>query len=200
MIYIEYFRRRPEVSVEDFHARVAQGLAWESEYSEDRLILKAGRTWRLGSLPEYFIVWHTPGAGFERFEAWEKAFRSGEADKFEHPFLSAARVEFAGCYEELREPVRVRGDLYYAEFFRPRAERPAVTNFFAERARKHADLSLNLLIDRIGRLGPEPGGLAVWTVPSFAALEGIARELDGVREPIELTSAGTYTDIGNEIL
>lgn len=200
MIYIEYFSRRPEVSVEDFHARVAQGLAWESEYSEDRLILKVGRTWRLGPLPEYFIVWHTPGAGFERFEAWEQTFRSGEADKFERPFMSAARVEFAGCYEALREPVRARGGLYYAEFFRPRAERSTLASFFAERARRHSEFNLNLLLHRIGRLGPEPAGLAVWTVPSFASLEAIARELDGVQEPVELTNAGIYADIGTEIL
>lgn len=200
MIYIEYFSRRREVSVEEFHSKVAQGLAWESEFSEDRLVLKAGRTWRLGPLPEYFIVWHTPEAGFDRFEAWDKAFRSGEADKFEHPFLSVARVEFAGCYDALREPVRARDGLYYAEFFRSRTDRAAVGGFFAGRVRRHADFTLVLLIERIGRMGPEPGGLAVWTLPGFSSLPAIARELDGVREPIELTEAGIYTDIGREIL
>jgi hypothetical protein len=200
MIYIEYFSRRPEVSLKEFHDKVAQGLEWESEFGEDRLVLKAGRTWRLGPLPEYFIVWHTPEAGFERFEAWDKAFRSGKAERFEHPFLSVAQVEFAGCYEALREPVRARNGFYYAEFFRSRSERAAVAGFFEERARTHPDFMLNLLIERIGRLGPEPGGLAVWTIPNFASIASVARELERLREPVELTAAGTYTDIGQEIL
>ena len=40
----------------------------------------------------------------------------------------------------------------------------------------------------------------MWTIPNFAVLESIASELDGVREPIELVSAGTYADVGREIL
>ena len=37
-------------------------------------------------------------------------------------------------------------------------------------------------------------------LPEFAALEEIAGELDGVDEPIELVTAGTYADFGREIL
>lgn len=42
--------------------------------------------------------------------------------------------------------------------------------------------------------------MAVWTIPDFAALDEIARELDGAHEPIELVTAGTYADFGHEIL
>jgi hypothetical protein len=200
MIYVEYFSRRPGVRLDEFHSKVAQGLAWETEYSEDRLVLKAARTWRLGPLPEYFIVWYTPGAGFERFQAWEEAFRSGEADRFEHPFLSVARVEAAGCYDALREPVHVREGLYYAEYFRSRSDQASVARFFAKRAEGHPELQLVLLVDRIGRLGPDPGGLAVWALSDFAALSAVTRDLDGVDEPIAISAAGLYTDIGREIL
>lgn len=40
----------------------------------------------------------------------------------------------------------------------------------------------------------------MWTIPAFASLAALARELDGIRDPLELTDAGTYTDIGREIL
>jgi hypothetical protein len=49
-------------------------------------------------------------------------------------------------------------------------------------------------------LGPEPSGLAVWTIPSFAALSEIGREVDGVRQPVQLEAAGTYTEAGREII
>ena len=33
----------------------------------------------------------------------------------------------------------------------------------------------NLLAIRVGKLGPEPGGLALWTIPRFAALDAAAK-------------------------
>jgi hypothetical protein len=75
-----------------------------------------------------------------------------------------------------------------------------VVDFYQGRAARHPELTLNLLVKRIGRLGPEPGGLAVWTIPDFASLRGIAGELDQVEEPVALVTAGTYTDVGREIL
>jgi hypothetical protein len=200
MIYIEYFSRRPDVELADFHAGVGKGLGWDAGYSEDQLVLHAGRTWRMGPAPEYCMVWHSPGAGCERIDAWDFIFRAGEADQFEMPFLRVARIEGAGCYEALLEPVRAQSGTYYGEYFRPAGVMTEVRSFYEERARRHLDFKLNLLAVRIGRLGPEPGGLAVWTLPNFAVLGEIARELDGVTKPLELVAAGTYTDIGREIL
>ena len=40
----------------------------------------------------------------------------------------------------------------------------------------------------------------MWVLPEFAALEEIARDLDGTDEPVELVTAGTYADFGREIL
>jgi hypothetical protein len=201
MIYIEYISRRPGVDLATFHAAVAQGQeGWDSAYAEDQLVWSAGRTWRMGPEPEYVGVWHSPGFGFERIDGWERIFRAEEADRFEQPFAQAARIDAAGCYEALLEPVRARDGTYYAEFFRARAELEAVRTFFAERMQRHRRFTLNLLVHRIGRLGPEPGGLAVWTLPDFASLGEIAQELDGVQQPVELVAAGTYADIGREIL
>ena len=203
LVYIEYISRLPGVSVEDFHSGAGRGQeGWSGEYAEDQLILNLGRTFRTGPEPEYMAVWYTPEGGLERIGEWERIFASGEADHFEESFRLAGRIDKAGCYETLLEPVARRGGLYYGEYFdfAEAASREDVAAFFARRRDRHADLELNLLCDRIGKLGPEPRGLAVWTLPSWNALDGIARELDGTEHPIRLVTGGLYRDLGEETL
>jgi hypothetical protein len=201
LIYIEYISRRAGVDLARFHAAVLHGQeGWADAYGEDHLIVNAGRTWRLGPEPEYLAVWYTPGAGLERLDVWDRTFRSGDANDLEEPFRQVARIEAAGCYEAWREPVRARGGIYYAEFFRARGDRAAITDLYAARAGRHPHVTLNLLAHRIGRLAPEPGGLALWTVPTFGTLDEIARALDDPTHALELVAAGTYADVGQEIL
>jgi hypothetical protein len=203
LVYIEYISRRPGVSLEAFHEVAGRGqTGWAGEYEDDRLVLNLARTWRMGPEPEYVAVWYNPAAGLERIGEWERIFTSGEAAHFEEPFKLAARIDVAGCYEPLAEPTPGRGGPYYAEFFEREADstREAVASFFAERRAGHPDLELNLLVERIGRLGPDPRGLAVWSLPSYGALDGIARELDGRNGPVRLVNAALYADLGNEIL
>jgi len=234
MIYIEFTSRRPqpglresdrgtlavesfESQLQRFHRAVLAGQSgWEGSWSEDQMILSVGRTWRLGPEPEYMTVWHTPSAGLGRIDAWDKVFRSGEADELEQPFREVARIERAGCYEALLDPVRqpttsaeatrsepsprTQGGIYYAEFFEPSGPHDAIRELYVKRAASHAKLTLALCIVRIGKLAPEPGGLAVWTLPSYGALATIARDLDGMIEPVRLTTAGVYNDVGTEIL
>ena len=201
MIYIEYISRRHGIDLDEFHEAMAKGQeGWDAGYGEDQLVLSAGRTWRMGPEPEYLGVWYSPGFSFERVDDWDQIFRSGEADQYEEPFRKVARIDEAGCYEPLIEPVRARNGSYYAEFFRTNGPVSTVRGYYEERAQRHRRFSLNLLVHRIGRLGPEPGGLAVWTLPNFAALAEIAQELDRVQEPVELVTAGTYADVGKEIL
>jgi hypothetical protein len=201
MIYIEYVSRRPGIELRDFHESVNRGQeGWDAGYQEDQLVLNLARTWRLGPEPEYLGVWYSPGFGFERIDDWDRIFRSGQADHLEEPFRRVARIDVAGCYDTLLDPVRARNGSYYAEFFRASGETSAVRNFYQQRAKNHPRLTLNLLVHRVGRLAPEPGGLAVWTLPNFAALGEITSELDGVREPIQLVTAATYADAGKEII
>jgi hypothetical protein len=200
VIYVEYVSRRPGVALADFHATVNTAQAgWDEEHGQDRLLANLGRTWRLGPEPEYFAVWHTPDQGLDRIDDWDRIFREGAAERHERLFRQVARIDAAGCYDALREPVPARGGTYYLELFRPTGPTDAIARLYEERARERP-LVLNLLARRIGRLGPEPGGLALWTIPGFAALEPLARELDGRAEPIELVAAGTYADTGQEIL
>jgi hypothetical protein len=202
LVYIEYISRRPGVSLEAFHEVAGRGqTGWAGEYGEDQLLLNLGRTWRIGPEPEYVAVWYNAAAGVERIAEWERIFTSGEAAHFEEPFKLAARIDAAGCYEPLLDPVAGRGGPYYAELFEaaPDVSRDAIRSFFEER-RSRSGLELNLLVERIGRLGPDPSCLAVWTVPSYGTLETVSRELDGVSEPIRLVNAALYADLGEEIL
>jgi hypothetical protein len=218
MIYIEFTNRRPqpglrednrgelalesfESQLQRFHKAVLEGQSgWEGSWSEDQLVLSIGRTWRLGPEPEYMTIWHTPTAGLGRIDEWDRVFRSGEADALEKPFRELARIERAGCYDALLPPKRQENGIYYAELFEPVGSNDEIRALYAERAAAHAQLTLALCGVRIGKLAPDPGGIAVWTLPSYAALAEIARDLDRIDEPVRLTTAGVYNDVGKEIL
>jgi hypothetical protein len=147
-------------------------------------------------------VWYVPGAGLERIGDWERIFASGEADDFEETFRRAARIDTAGCYEPLLEPVQGRDGLYYAEYldFAPDVSREQVASFFAGRRDRRAGLTLNLLCDRIGGLAPDPRCLAFWTLPGWDALDEVVRDLDGLETPVRLVHGALYRDLGAETL
>jgi hypothetical protein len=203
LIYIEFISRRPGVALEAFHAVAGGGqTGWAGDYDADVPVLNLGRTWRMGPEPEYLTAWYSPDAGLERLDEWERIFKAGDAASFEEPFRLAARIDRAGAYEPLLEPVRGTLGTYYAEYFdfAPGATRDDVRAAYEERAARHAALELNLLIDRIGHLGPDPRGIAFWGAPSYGALEEIARELDGAERPVRLVTAALYNDFGAETL
>jgi hypothetical protein len=218
VIYIEFISRRPqpglrengrgalavesfESELQRFHRAVLAGqTGWEGSWSEDQLIFSVGRTWRLGPEPEYMTIWYTPIAGIARIDAWEKVFRSGQAAGIEKPFREVAQIDRAGCYDALLPPKSQKGGIYYAEFFEPFGSADEIRELYKQRAAAHADLTLALCAVRIGKLAPEPGGLAIWTLPSYGALAAIARDLDGIIEPVHLATAGVYNDVGTEIL
>ncbi len=203
LVYVEYISRRPGVSIEAFHFAAGRGQGgWSSEYTDDVLLLNVGRTFRIGPEPEYVAVWYMADAGLERIGEWERIFASGEADDFEETFRLAARIDTAGCYEPLLEPVQGRDGLYYGEYLdvAPGVGRDEVASFFTERRDRHHGLTLNLLCDRIGGLGPDPRCLAVWTLPGWDALDEIVRDLDGLEKPVRLVHGALYRDLGAETL
>jgi hypothetical protein len=218
MIYIEFTSRRAQPGIREndrgtlspepfesqlarFHRAVLAGQSgWESSWSEDQMIFSMGRTWRLGPEPEYLTVWHSPAAGLKRIDDWDEVFRSGKADEIDKPFRELARIDRAGCYDALLDPKHQRNGIYYAEFFEPVGSHDAIRDLYTGRAAAHANLTLALCAVRIGKLAPDPGGLAVWTLPSYGALAAIARDLDETNGPVRLATAGVYNDIGREIL
>jgi hypothetical protein len=199
MIYVEYTSRRPGVPLETFHKimRLGQG-GWATDHADDTAVLMLGRTWRLGPEPEYLGVWHSPAFGLERLDDWERVFRGGEADEYEEPFQLAARIDRAGCYDALVEPVASPSERFYAEFFDFETDRDAVLAHFTDRTRRHDEAELCLLVDRIGHLGPDPRGLAIWSLPAWSALAGIARDAPG--GPVRTVTAGIYSVLGKETL
>lgn len=200
MIYVEYTSRRPGVSLEAFHKIMRLGTGgWGSEHGDDAAVLVLGRTWRLGPEPEYMIVWHVPAFGPERLDEWERVFRAGEADALQEPFQLAARIERAGCYDALIEPVASPSERFYAEFFdwEPGTDSDAVRAYFEQRAA--GDGQLCLLLDRIGHLAPDPRGVAIWSLPAWAGLEGLARGADPAG-PVRTVAAGAYSVLGRETL
>jgi hypothetical protein len=203
LIYIEFISRRPGVSLEHFHSIAGELQAgWAADYSDDQLLLKLGRTWRIGPEPEYLAIWFNREAGLERLDEWERVFRSGEIAAIEDPMEIAARLDTAGCYEPLVDPVQGVSGPYYAEFFdfADGASRQEVVDSYSQRRKAHDDLELHLLCDRIGHLGREPRGLAIWGLESYADLESIARDLDEVPEPVRLVDTALYANLGDEIL
>jgi hypothetical protein len=203
LVYIEYISRRPQVGLEEFHRVIKLGqTGWAGGYEDDVMVMNVGRTWRLGPDPEYMCVWYSPAFGLERLDDWERAFGSGEAEAFEEPFRLAGRIDRAGCYEPLLEPVVGSKGRYYAEHLdlAPGASHDDVRSAYAERRDRHPALELNLLIDRIGALGPEPRALAVWGLPTWGHLEEIARELDDADGPVRLVTASLFADFGDEQL
>lgn len=203
LVYIEYISRRPHVPLADFRTiAVHSQAAWAGSYARDRLLLNLGRTWRIGPDPEYLAVWYTPEIGIERLGEWEATFASGEADNFEKPMELAARLDRAGCYDPLVEPTAAEEGRFYAEFFdfRPDADRSTVTAYFTDR-QDRSGLQLPLLVDRIGFLGPDPRGVAVWKLRGYADLETVGRDVcDEDNAPIRLITAGLYAPVGEEIL
>jgi hypothetical protein len=202
MLYVEYFSRLPGVPLERFHEVAGAAGRWSEEYEDDELLLNLGRTFRVGPEPEYLAVWFSRGKGFERIGAWERAFASGEASRFEDPFKEVARIDRAGCYEPLLDPVPGHDGLYYVERYAPvsGAERDAVRASFEDRRDRHGGAELTLLCERIGYLGPDPAGLAVWNVTSWDRLDPIVRDLGSSSTVVELVDAGLYRDLGQETL
>ena len=104
------------------------------------------------------------------------------------------------CWIRCASGAKSRSGIYYAEFFEPVGSDDEIRALYSKRAASHPNLTLALCIVRIGKLAPDPGGLAVWTLPSYGALAAIARDLDDISEPVRLTTAGVYNDVGREIL
>ncbi len=202
-VYFEYRSRRIGVDLELYHAVLARKTnRWTDTYPDDMLIMNVGRSWRIGPEPEYLKAFYTPRHGIERLAEWTRVWRSGEADLMEAQQRLTGRVDVAGCFEPLTEPVMADGGPYYIEFFNSAGvrARDAVIEFYKERQKKHPHFTLHMLIDRIGKLGPDPRGIAAWGIGDYGNLGQIATELDDVDEPVRLVESGLYDDLGKEIL
>jgi hypothetical protein len=198
LVYIEFIRRLPGVDLNAFRTVLKHVQStWSKEHSDDRLVLAVGRTWRIGPEPEYVFAWYTPGSGLERIDGWERTFVAGDAAAIHEPFKLAARIERAGCYEPLTDPSEGSRGRYLAHWFAPRpgATRADLREYF-ETIAAGADADLNLAVLRIGALAPDPPGLAVWGVGSWAHVAALSDP--GSDSPIDVVTSSLLADIGHE--
>jgi len=198
MIYIEFIDRDRSMPIEIFRRLGNQGSDW-AEGSEDRMLLQLGRTLRLGPVPNYLCLWEIPD--LQRLDAWEDYFRSPAAAMNSRSLAMhrAIHIQRAGLYDALFRATSLEAPLYIVEYLEPgHADADQIRSAVAKRAARHAPLAPLLLLRRLGRAGPDPALLCVWSTPGWEASEALLRE-----EPanqMRLVDLGVYRRFGQEVL
>ena len=203
MIYLEYIERDRFVPIELFRYMGNQDAMW-IEKETDRLLLQLGRTFRLGPMPSYLAFWQI--ATLARIDVWQRYFTSDAAFR---NYRSVAmhrtvHVQRAGLYDELvmelaGSRARDQNRNWYLEYFDvPASESDtAIRSAFTKRASEFPNVQMEMLLRRVGMLGPDPAHLAVWSSTQFEDFEDLARsapESTGVH----IHGAGLYRQLGNE--
>jgi hypothetical protein len=160
----------------------------------ERPVAVLGRALSLGPQPPFLALWRC--RTMEKLDEWDSFFK---ARRILH--LSAARsgihLSHAGCYEEACAGPPMGDGIQYIEYFsfRMGSEKPAITEVFRKRAGLYGLESLNLVLFRMGLLGPEPGGLAIWTFPTHARIEEITVD-SRLQQEAGIVRAGIYRKLG----
>lgn len=203
LLYTEFISRRPSVSLAEFHERAgrAQG-AWAESYSgDDRMIVNAGRTWRIGPEPEYMCVWHVPGSGLDRIDDWERLFQDPHERELHDDFEAVGRIDRAGCYHPIGEPSHATEGRYLVEWLEfADISDDDVQTVFAERAARHPKRTLRCLARPIGALAPDGRGFAVWGLDRWGSAEQLARDVPDASTGVKVADASLFADFGAEQL
>jgi hypothetical protein len=100
--YVEFIRKRPDVSWTDFQRVIRIAYKhWAELHPDDSPILALGRTWRLGPHnASYIIIWNIPDLA--RIDEWTRARRADVASEeaVTGGTLSVAEIE-AGVYDDI---------------------------------------------------------------------------------------------------
>ena len=199
MLYIEFIDRDRHVPNEVFR-QFANQSSWTDP--EDGLVGMFGRTMRIGPYPAYLAFWKCKG--MTRMDEWEAYFRSDAflRHKSEQATFEAIHLARGGCYDILLEgPAAPPESLVCIEYFgAPQGDSDeAILARFREREAMGPDATLCFLLRRIGRLGPDPGCLAVWAFDDYASMEPFQRrDLDD--DPYAPIETGVYRWFGRDIL
>jgi len=197
--YVEFIDRDRTMPVDIFRVLGDQATSW-AEGAVDRMVLQLGRTMRIGPHPSYLALWRIPDIG--RLDAWEEYFSSDvylKGNPRSHAMHRAINIARAGLYDAPVEDGTEREGLHYVEYFDSAAPAEKLVAWFRERARAGNAGRLAYVLRRIGFMGPDPGHLAVWTFPSYEALEPFAR-VRPAEDTARLVHAGVYRWLGQEIL
>jgi hypothetical protein len=196
MIFAEYIEHDPAMPFQIFRKLGHQDWTGEG----DRMIANVGRTQRLGGEPFYMCWWEIKG--FARLDEWEAHFRTPEGRLYtaETPVSRAMRFTRNGLYDAIIGDGPLPGGLHLIEFFDAQgAPQSELKEYFQGRATKSAPGKLTYLINRIGLLAPDPGGMAVWTFTDYTAAEDFIRTAPP-SGPARFTQAGLYRNFGEEIV
>jgi hypothetical protein len=200
MLYLEYIERDRFVPIEVFRYLADQGASW-AEGHIDQMILQLGRTMRVGPMPSYLCFWRIPTV--DRLDAWESYFSSDAAfrDRRGNAVHRSIHIQRAGLYDELLPGDTLSEGQWYAEYFDApsHAIDATVLNAFRTRAEQQQDARLRMVLRRVGFLGPDPANLAIWSAPSFAAFEVVARSALDCKV-VDIRTAGFYRRLGEETL
>jgi hypothetical protein len=190
VIYAEYIEHDRSLPVQIFE-HLGRQNSWVSDV--DVKIANLGRAERIAPEPSVICLWRHPGMA--RMDEWEAGFRTDEARR--DPAFQATRLAIhfrrGGLYDEIVGGDPLGKGLHYVEFFAAGDEHDdaQVRDTFAGRARRYPEGKLDFVLRRVGLLGPDPGGLAIWTFAGYAAAEAIVRERHGAN-PLRPLQAGLY--------
>ena len=115
--------------------------------------------------------------------------------------ITACLLCDAGCYDEIVTGPPIETGLQYVEYFKPDEQfnYQHLKEVLLDRAKLHKKGILNLALQRIGFLAPDPGGIIIWTFPNYATLEPIIRDHEW-QQRLRIIGSGVYRSWGAEIL
>jgi len=195
VIYLEFIESDRSIPVEIFRFLGDQEASWV-EGAVDRMVLQLGRTLSLGPRPSYLCLWDI--SDISRLDAWEAYFQSPAAyrNRRSRAMHRAIHITRAGLYDVLRQESDARAPLYVVEYSALRGSPEEIRGLFAERGARQEEVRQIFLLQRLGRLGPDPGVISVWGVPSHAVAEQFIRTADQAN--LDLEDVGIYRRLGEE--
>ncbi len=196
MIFGEYIAHDPAVPLQLFRHHGRQDWTGEG----DVMVANLARTMRLAGEPNYMVWWRISGP--ERVDAWEAYFRSPEGRLYqaETPVTQAVRFLRNGLYDEVIGEGQVPLGLHLVEHFDTDDVSAAeLKRLFEARAKAAPAGRLRHVLKRVGKVAPDPGGMALWTFDSHKAAEPFLRQPPAAHG-LAITAAGLYRNFGDDIV
>jgi hypothetical protein len=186
MMYLEFINKDRFMPVEVFFSLGGQS-AWRDP--NDELLGQISRLGGTGPLPGHIAFCRFNS--FKRLDEWEDHFRSDShrTDKRMHAKHKAIEHWRAGCYDELVPASRhLNSPRYYLEFLAHSKELND-QHFKARLAEKgqRAGATLEFALRRIGKLGPDPSDLVVWSMARASDMDELSNSYG-----LSIVAAGLY--------
>jgi hypothetical protein len=137
----------------------------------------------------------------DRIDVWQTYFGSDEAlrNRRSSAMHRGIHVQRAGLYDETVARGPYDQQNWYLEYFDATASNESVKQLFSARAAAHSQVGLEMVLSRVGALGPDPAHIALWSAGRFEDFERLARsasECDGA----SIKVAGLYRPTWKEIV